>query len=54
MLKQELIQNLKLKLLEMKNKKILVVLGGVSAERAVSLDTGKACVAALKRKGYSV
>ena len=38
----------------MKNKKILVVLGGVSAERAVSLDTGKACVAALKRKGYSV
>ena len=37
----------------MKDKKILVVLGGTSGERAVSLDSGKACVKALK-KGYKV
>lgn len=29
-------------------------MGGASGERAVSLDTGKACVKALKRKGYKV
>ena len=34
----------------MKDKKILVVLGGTSGERAVSLDSGKACVKALKKK----
>ena len=45
---------MKLKLLEMKNKKVLVVLGGTSGERAVSLDSGKACVQALKKKGYKV
>ena len=38
----------------MKNKKILVVLGGTSGEREVSLDTGKACVKALKKMGYKV
>ncbi len=38
----------------MKNKRILVVLGGTSGERAVSLQSGKACVKALKRKGYKV
>ena len=38
----------------MKNKKILVVLGGTSGERSVSLDTGKACIKALKKKGYKV
>jgi D-alanine-D-alanine ligase len=38
----------------MKNKNILVVLGGTSGERAVSLDSGKACVKALKKKGYKV
>jgi D-alanine-D-alanine ligase len=38
----------------MKNKKILVVLGGTSGERAVSLDSGKACAKALKKKGYKV
>ena len=38
----------------MKDKKILVVLGGTSGERAVSLDSGKACVKALKKKGYKV
>ena len=38
----------------MKNKKILVVLGGTSGEREVSLDSGRACIKALKKKGYSV
>ena len=35
-------------------KKILVVLGGNSRERKVSLDSGKACIKALKRLGYNV
>ena len=38
----------------MKNKKVLVVLGGTSGEREVSLDTGKACIKALKKMGYQV
>ena len=38
----------------MKNKKVLVVLGGPSGEREVSLDSGKACIRALKKIGYSV
>tara|TARA_X000000950_G_scaffold284537_1_gene387893 strand:- start:1628 stop:2566 length:939 start_codon:yes stop_codon:yes gene_type:complete len=40
-----------------KNKKfknVLVVLGGTSGERAVSLDSGRACIKALKKKGYKV
>ncbi len=37
-----------------KFKKVLVVLGGTSGERAVSLDSGKACIKALKKKGYKV
>ncbi len=37
-----------------KFKKVLVVLGGTSGERAVSLASGKACIRALKKKGYSV
>ena len=37
-----------------KLKKVLVVLGGTSGERAVSLDSGKACIKALKKKNYSV
>ena len=37
-----------------KFKNILVVLGGTSGERAVSLDSGKACIKALKKKGYKV
>ena len=37
-----------------KFKNVLVVLGGTSGERAVSLDTGKACIRALKKKGYNV
>ncbi len=38
----------------MKYKKVLVVLGGSSGEREVSLDSGRACVKALKKKGYKV
>ena len=37
-----------------KFKSVLVVLGGTSGERAVSLDSGKACIEALKKKGYKV
>ena len=33
-----------------KFKNVLVVLGGTSGERAVSLDSGRACVKALKKK----
>jgi len=38
----------------MKNKKVLVVLGGTSGEREVSLDSGRACAKALKQIGYKV
>ena len=38
----------------MKYKKVLVVLGGLSKEREVSLKSGKACVKALKKIGYKV
>ena len=31
-----------------------MVLGGTSGERAVSLDSGRACIKALKKKGYNV
>ena len=37
-----------------KFKNVLVVLGGTSGERAVSLESGKACANALKKKGYKV
>ena len=37
-----------------KFKRVLVVLGGKSGERAVSLDSGRACIKALKKKGYMV
>jgi D-alanine-D-alanine ligase-like ATP-grasp enzyme len=33
-----------------KFKNVLVVLGGTSGERAVSLESGKACIKALKKK----
>ena len=33
----------------MNRKKILVVLGGNSREREISIKTGKACLAAIKR-----
>ncbi len=35
-------------------KKVLVILGGTSGERAVSLDSGKACIKALKKKKFIV
>ena len=41
-------------MIKKKFKNVLVVLGGVSGERAVSLDSGKACINALKKKGYNV
>ena len=37
-----------------KFKKVLILLGGTSGERAVSLDSGKACLKALKKKNYKV
>ncbi len=37
----------------MKNKKIAVVMGGPSAEREVSLNTGGAILGALQEKGYN-
>jgi D-alanine-D-alanine ligase len=37
----------------MKNKRIAVVMGGPSAEREVSLNTGRAILAALQEKGYN-
>jgi D-alanine-D-alanine ligase len=38
----------------MKKKIILVVLGGTSREREVSLDSGRACIKSIKRLGYKV
>ena len=38
----------------MSKKKILVVLGGTSREREVSLESGKSCILALKKIGYNV
>ncbi len=41
----------------MRNKKfnnVLVVLGGTSGERTISLESGRACIKALKKKGYKV
>ncbi|MCG8492622.1 MAG: D-alanine--D-alanine ligase [Sneathiellales bacterium] len=35
-------------------KHVAVLMGGWSAEREVSLDSGKACVSALERSGYKV
>ena len=42
------------KQLKMAKKKILVVLGGNSREREISIKTGKACLGAIKRLGYKV
>ncbi len=41
-------------MIKKKFKKVLVVLGGTSGERKVSLNSGKACVKALKQKKYLV
>ena len=37
-----------------KFKKVLVVLGGLSGERPISLDSGRACIKALRKKKYVV
>ena len=37
-----------------KFKNVLVVLGGTSGERAISLESGRECINALKKKGYKV
>ena len=39
---------------ELKKKKVGVLMGGLSAEREVSLRSGKACAEALEKKGYIV
>ena len=36
-----------------KKKRILVILGGASKERPVSLETGKACLRAIKKLGIN-
>ena len=36
-----------------KFKNVLVVLGGNSGEREISLDSGRACVRALKKKNIT-
>ena len=41
-------------MIKKKFKRVLVVLGGTSGEREVSLDSGRACVKALKKKKYLV
>ena len=41
-------------MIKKKFKNVLVILGGISGERAVSLDSGKACIKALKKKKYNV
>ena len=38
----------------MSKKRILVILGGASKEREVSLDTGLSCIKALKKAGYKI
>ena len=38
----------------MSKKRILVILGGASKEREVSLDTGLSCIKALKKSGYKI
>lgn len=35
-------------------KKVVVLMGGISAEREVSLDSGRACAEALREAGYQV
>ena len=41
-------------MIKKKFRRVLVVLGGNSGERSVSLASGKACVKALKKKNYKV
>ncbi len=41
-------------MIKKKFKNVLVVLGGTSGERSISLQSGKACIKALKKKKYKV
>ena len=41
-------------MIKKKFKNVLVILGGTSGERAISLESGYACIKALKKKGYKV
>ncbi len=41
-------------MIKKKFRNVLVVLGGDSGERAISLESGRACIKALKKKGYKV
>ena len=41
-------------MIKKKFKNVLVVLGGNSGERSVSLESGRACIKALKKKNYKV
>ena len=50
----ELIQKKKLKFQNNLKKRILVISGGVSKERAISLDTGKQVAKELKKNSYKV
>ena len=38
----------------MPKKNVLVVLGGNSRERYISLESGRACISALKKNGFKV
>ena len=40
--------------MKLRKKKILVVLGGTSREREISLESAKSCIKALKKIGYRV
>jgi len=40
--------------LKKKKKRVLVILGGRSREREISLETGKACIREIKKLGYNV
>jgi len=52
--KQELVKKKKLKFWNNLKKKILVISGGISKERVISLDTGKQVAKELKKNGYKV
>ena len=41
-------------MIKRKFKNVLVVVGGASGEREVSLASGRACIKALKKKKYKV
>ena len=41
-------------MIKKKFKNVLVILGGTSGERTISLESGKACIKSLKKMGYKV